>query len=167
MKFRTTDLCDEHTDEVQVAEPIFKDYGATKSFYGPIATVQTYEDNVVLRKILEQPGNGRVMVVDGGGSLRRAIIGGIIAEMARKNGWAGIVIFGCIRDVNELVQIEFGIKALQTVPLRPKKEGVGHADVVVSFAGVTFVPGHYLYADEDGLIVSAHPFELTGKQTVE
>jgi regulator of ribonuclease activity A len=93
MKFRTTDLCDEHTAEVQVAEPIFKDYGATKSFCGPIVTVQTYEDNVVLRKILEQPGNGRVMVVDGGGSLRRAIIGGKIAELARKNGWAGIVIF--------------------------------------------------------------------------
>ena len=160
MKIKTTDLCDQYTAEVRIAEPVFKDYGATKFFAGPMATVQTLEDNVLLRQVLEEPGRGRVMVVDGGGSLRRALIGGKIAELARKNGWAGILIYGCIRDVGELAHIQIGVKALNTIPLRPKKEGIGQKELLVTFAGVTFVPGHYLYADEDGVIVSAKELTL-------
>jgi regulator of ribonuclease activity A len=152
---RTTDLCDRHWAELQIAEPIFRDYGGQISFAGPIATVQAYEDNVLIRAILETPGNGRVLVMDGGASLRRALIGGIIAELAHKNGWAGLVINGCIRDIGELSRVPIGIKALNVIPLRPLKQGTGQRDIVLNFAGVKFRPGDWLCADEDGIIVSA------------
>jgi regulator of ribonuclease activity A len=160
MKIRTTDLCDRYATDLQIAEPIFKDYGGKLDFAGPIVTGKVYEDNVIVRKILEEPGSGRVLVVDGGGSLRRAIIGGIIADLACKNGWAGVLINGCIRDIGELAQISIGVKALNVIPLRPLKEGKGQRDIAVAFAGMTFTPGHYLYADEDGVVVSARKLEM-------
>ena len=160
MKIRTTDLCDQHYPHLQVAQPLFRDFGGKLDFNGRIVTVQQYEDNVIVRKTLEEPGNGRVLVVDGGGSLRRAIMGDIIAAMAHKNGWAGIIIYGCIRDVTKLGEIPMGIKALNTVPLRPLKEGKGQRDLVVTFAGITFTPGHYVYADEDGIVVSEKELEV-------
>lgn len=161
MKNRTTDLCDKYFPGLQVAEPIFCDYGGKLDFEGPIVTVHTYEDNVIVRKILEEPGNGRVLVVDGGGSLRRAIIGDHIADIAFTSGWAGVVINGCIRDIDGLSKISIGVKALNAIPLRPLKAGVGQRDIPVTFAGVTFTPGHYLYADEDGIVVSAKKLELS------
>lgn len=160
MKIRTTDLCDTYFPDLQIAEPIFRDYGGKLDFEGTIVTVHTYEDNVIVRKILEQPGNGRVLVIDGGGSLRRAIIGDHIAEIASNSGWAGILINGCIRDIQGLSKIPIGVKAINAIPLRPLKSSVGERDIDVTFAGVTFTPGHYLYADEDGIVVSMKKLEL-------
>jgi regulator of ribonuclease activity A len=128
MKIRTTDLCDQFFADLQIAEPLFRDYGGKLDFAGPIVTVQQYEDNVIVRKILEEPGNGRVLVVDGGGSLRRAIIGDIIAAIAHKNDWAGVLINGCIRDVTKLATIPMGIKALMS--------WLGLASAAGIFAGI-------------------------------
>ncbi len=160
MSIKTSDVCDRYAAEIQIADPVFKDYGGERYFSGPIATVQVFEDNVIVRKMLEEPGQGRVLVVDAGGSLRRAIIGETIAKIAHKNGWTGVVIHGAIRDADELTRVPVGIKALNAVPLRPKKEGIGQRDVAVKFAGVTFTPGHYLYADPDGIVVSPKKLAL-------
>lgn len=159
MKIRTTDLCDRYSAELQIAEPIFRDYGGQLAFAGPIATVQSYEDNVIIRNILEGPGNGRVLVIDGGASLRRALVGGIIADLAYKSGWAGLLINGCIRDIGELARVPIGVKALNAIPLRPLKSGAGRKDIVLTFAGVHFTPGHFIYADEDGVVVSTRELE--------
>ncbi len=154
MPFRTADLCDAHESAVRVAEPIFRDYGGEPDFCGPIATVKVYEDNVLVRRALETPGRGRVLVVDGGGSLRYALVGDMLAGLAQANGWAGIVVNGCVRDAAELANIPIGIKALATNPLKSKKGGAGEIDVPVTFAGLTFAPGEYLYADGDGVLVA-------------
>ncbi len=155
MPFRTADLCDAHESAVRVAEPIFHDYGGEPDFCGRIATVKVYEDNAVVRSALETPGQGRVLVIDGGGSLRCALVGDMLAGLAQANGWAGIVVNGCVRDAAALANLPLGIKALATNPLKSKKGGAGETDVPVTFAGATFVPGEYLYADGDGVIVSA------------
>jgi regulator of ribonuclease activity A len=154
MRINTADLCDRHAAEVQVAEPLFRDYGHVRAFFGAIATVQVDEDNVLVRQVLETPGNGRVLVVDGGGSTRCALVGDMLATLGHQNGWAGMVVYGCIRDSLAVAHIAIGVKALNTNPLRSQKVGGGRCEVPVSFAGVTFTPGHYLYADEDGLIVA-------------
>ena len=154
MSFKTPDLCDEFEGEVRVAEPLFRDYGGAGSFHGPIVTVRVFEDNVLVRETLETEGRRRVLVVDGGGSTRCALMGDRLARFAYENGWAGVVINGCIRDSVEISKITVGVKALHAVPRRSAKEGVGERDVPVSFAGITFTPGHYLYADADGIIVA-------------
>lgn len=154
MEIKTADLCDQHTAEVRVAEPIFRDYGGTRAFCGPISTVRAPEDNVLVRAALEEPGAGRVLVVDGGGSLRCALVGDLLAALGQRNGWAGVVINGCVRDAATLAGLAIGVKALATNPLRSAKNGAGERDVLVSFAGITFAPGEYLYADEDGVIVA-------------
>ena len=153
MTISTADLCDQHGDAV-VAEPIFSSFGGLSSFSGPIATVSVYEDNVLVRAAVEQPGAGRVLVVEGGGSLRCALVGDQLAALAHQNGWAGIVVHGCVRDSRALREVPIGIKALNTNPRKSAKLGAGEREVPVQFAGVTFEPGHYLYADEDGVIVS-------------
>lgn len=154
MEITTADLCDAHAPELQVAEPVFRDYGGMRAFGGPISTVQVFEDNVLVRAALEQPGRGRVLVVDGGGSLRCALVGDLLAALGVQQGWAGIVVNGCIRDAATLGRLPIGVKALASNPLRSAKRGEGARDQPVSFAGITFVPDHYLYADEDGLIVA-------------
>ena len=154
MEIKTADLCDAHAPRLQVAEPIFRDYGGTREFGGLISTVQVFEDNVLVREALEQPGQGRVLVVDGGGSLRCALVGDLLAALGLQNGWAGIVVYGCIRDAATLGRLPIGVKAVASNPLRSAKRGEGARDQPVSFAGVTFTPGHYLYADDDGLIVA-------------
>ena len=154
MDFKTTDLCDDHSDHLQIAEPVFGDYGGRIAFGGPITTLKVFEDNSLVREALEQPGEGRVLVVDGGGSLRCALLGDQLAELGESNGWAGVVVNGCIRDSADIGEINIGVKALATHPLKSVKRGVGERDVPVRFAGVQFTPGHILYADEDGLIVS-------------
>jgi regulator of ribonuclease activity A len=151
----TTDLCDQHPDAVSVAEPLFRDYGGARAFHGRIATVKVHEDNVLVRKALEEQGAGRVLVIDGGGSLRCALLGDQIAALAQKNGWAGVVVFGAIRDSAEIARIPVGVKALATNPLKSGKKGAGDRDIPVRFAGVTFTPGAFLYADEDGVIIAA------------
>jgi regulator of ribonuclease activity A len=153
---KTADLCDEHSGSAsfQVAEPGFFDYGGRRSFSGPISTVRAPEDNTLVRKALEEPGQGRVLVVDGGGSRRCALVGDLLAALAQKNGWAGVVVNGCIRDAEEVGRTPIGVKALGTHPLKSGKRNEGQRDVEVRFAGVTFKPGHYLYADADGIVTA-------------
>jgi regulator of ribonuclease activity A len=154
MEFTTADLYDRHEQEVQVAEPVFRDYGGQRCFAGVIATVRTREDNSQVRAALEEAGNGRVLVVDGGGSMRCALAGDRLAQLALQNGWTGIVVFGCIRDSAAIAGLNIGVKALGTNPRRSAKLGAGELGVPVIFAGVTFRPGAWLYADADGILVS-------------
>ena len=157
MGFKTADLCDEHADRPQIAEPVFGDYGGEISFFGPITTLKAFEDNSLVRKAFEEKGEGRVLVIDGGGSMRCAMVGDQLAALAEKNGWAGVVVNGCIRDSAAIAETEIGCKALGVHPLKTVKRNEGQRDVTLCFAGVRFVPGHYLYADEDGLVVSEQP----------
>jgi regulator of ribonuclease activity A len=154
MSIATTDLCDAHP-EVQVCEPIFSDFGGRKAFYGPIATLQVFEQNALVRGTLGMPGGGRVLVVDGGGSLRCALLGGNLGRLGAHHGWSGVVVNGCVRDSAELASQDIGVKALAAHP-RSSDKGLlaGPVDLVVIFAGVTFRPGAWLYADSDGILVS-------------
>ncbi|MFP2900341.1 ribonuclease E activity regulator RraA [Corallococcus sp. 4LFB] len=156
---KTADLCDAHAGapHFQVAEPGFMDYGGRRSFSGPISTVRAPEDNSLVRKALEEPGQGRVLVVDGGGSRRCALVGDVLAALGQQNGWAGVVVNGCIRDSEEVGRTAIGVKALGTHPLKSGKRNEGQRDVEVRFAGVTFTPGHHLYADADGIVTSQKP----------
>lgn len=157
MSHATTDLSDAHSDAIQVAEPIFRDFGGQRAFHGAIVTVKLFEDNALVRSILETPGAGRVLVVDGGGSMRCALLGDQLAELAVHNGWVGVVVYGCIRDSEAIGQLPLGVKALATHPLKSIKRGEGQREIPVRFAGVDFRPGAWLYADGDGLIVSEQP----------
>lgn len=150
----TAELSDTYESMIQVAQPIFLDFGGVSEFSGPIATVQVIEDNSSVRAMLEQEGTGRVLVVDGGGSLRCALLGDQLAQLAQDNGWAGVVINGCVRDTAALQEMRLGIRALAAMPRRSGKRVPGRVDVPVIFAGVVFPPGHYLYADSDGIVVS-------------
>jgi regulator of ribonuclease activity A len=149
----TPDLCDRLGDRVAVAEPVFRDFGGRPAFAGEIETVRVFEDNALVRGILEGEGRGRVLVVDGGGSRRCALVGGRLAALAATNGWSGIVVNGCVRDVGELGAAAVGVKALAACPKPPSKAGSGERSVPVSFAGITFTPGHQIWGDQDGLVV--------------
>ncbi len=153
--YLTTDLCDAHSDEISIVEPVFNDYGGIKQFHGRIVTVKVFEDNVLVKKTLSEKVDGDVLVVDGGASLRCALLGDMLAGMAEENGWAGIIINGCIRDSVEIGRINVGVKALNTHPLKSIKRGEGQLQLALRFAGATFNPGDYVYADEDGIIVSS------------
>lgn len=154
MSTATTDLSDAFQDLLHV-DPLFRQFGGTPSFHGPIRTVKCHEDNSKVREVLEQPGHGTVLVVDGGGSLRCALVGGMLAQLAHQNGYAGIVVFGCVRDSAELAATPVGVMALATHPRKSDKRNHGFVDVLVSFGGVTFTPGAWLYADDDGIVVSS------------
>ena len=154
MTFQTPDLCDENEGKVKVATPMFQAYGGKARFHGQIQTVKVFEDNVFVRDMLSEPGTGKVLVVDGGGSLRCALVGDLIAAMAQKNGWEGIIVYGCIRYSGVINGIDIGVRALNTNPLKSIKQGAGYKNVAVTFAGVTFEPGQFVYVDEDGIIVS-------------
>ncbi len=154
MKHATADLCDAHIDRLQVAEPIFMDLGGRPCFEGEIHTVKVFEDNSLVRVALEKDGSGKVLVVDGGGSLRCALVGDNLARLATDKNWRGIVIFGCIRDSKQIAEMKIGLKALNTNPTKSIKRNAGQEGVDVRFAGVDFKPGQYLYADEDGIVVS-------------
>lgn len=149
------DLCDQHGDALQVADPLFHDFGGKPLFYGQAVTLSCYEDNSLVRELVNRPGQGRVMVIDGGGSLRRALLGDQLAMKAADQGWEGIVIFGAVRDVGTLATLALGVKALAACPVKTEKLGQGELDAVVSFAGVTIHPGDYVYADLNGVLVSA------------
>lgn len=159
MTLPTTDLCDAHEDRLadgrlRVLAPIFQRYGGVPAFSGPISTLKIHEDNTLVRTALEEPGQGRVLVVDGGGSLRCALVGGNLAVLAQKNGWAGIVVNGCVRDVDEIDACRVGVRALASHPRKSDKRGVGLRDVVVEFAGARIAPGQWCYADRDGVLIS-------------
>ena len=154
MTFTTADLYDKYGDDLKVALPIFKDYGAKRIFHGPISTVKAHEDNNLVRTALEEPGEGRILIVDGDESLRCAMLGDMLAKLGMENGWSGIIVFGCIRDADVIATIDIGVKALNTNPRKSLKQGLGDRDIPVSFAGITFNVGEYVYADTDGVIVS-------------
>lgn len=154
MHFATADLCDAFGNAARAAAPLFKDFGGAARFWGPIATVQVTEDNALVCEVLETAGRGRVLVVDGGGSTRCALVGGRLAQLAHANGWSGLVVNGCVRDSAELARIPIGVRALAAAPRKSGKAGTGKRGVPVEVAGVTFTPGHWLYADADGIIVA-------------
>ncbi|THF60619.1 ribonuclease E activity regulator RraA [Pseudothauera rhizosphaerae] len=154
MDIQTADLCDANEGRVHVVAPLFRSYGGRTAFGGPIATLKVFEDNSLVRTALEGPGEGRVLVIDGGGSLRCALVGDQLALLGVKNGWAGVIVYGCIRDSKAIGGMDIGAFALATHPLKSIKRGVGERDIPVTFGGVTFVPGHHVYADEDGVIVA-------------
>ncbi len=149
----TADILDEHGERAAVCALRFTQFGGTRSFAGEIATVRCHEDNVLVRERASSPGEGRVLVIDGGGSLRVALVGDVVAGLALDNGWAGLVVHGCVRDVAALRELELGIKALGSNPRPSAKTGAGEIDVPVEFGGVTFRPGTMLYSDDDGIVV--------------
>ena len=149
---KTTDLCDAR-DDVQACAVLFQSYGLRRFFTGPMRTLRCHEDIGLMRDTVSQPGHGQVLVIDGGGSIARALFGDVMAELASRNGWAGVVIHGAVRDANELNAIDIGVKALGTVPKRGSRTGAGERDVPLHFGGVTFTPGDHLVADADGVVV--------------
>ncbi|RKQ57088.1 regulator of ribonuclease activity A [Vogesella indigofera] len=157
MSFLTTDLYDANEGRVAVVEPMFRAYGGRARFAGQVVTLKVYEDNTRVREVLAEPGQGRILVVDGGGSKRCALLGDQIAELGVKNGWEGVVIYGCIRDSVAINALDIGVRALDTNPKKTVKRNEGQRDLVLAFGAVEFVPGHWLYVDEDGLLLSATP----------
>ena len=153
MDFKTADLSDRHEDRVRVCKPLFRDFGGRRRFAGLVATVKCFEDNTQVKAALAEPGAGKVLVVDAGGSLRCAMVGDLIAESAVKNGWAGVLMYGCVRDSAELSGMDLGVKALAANPRKSVRRGEGQRDLPVTFAGVTFRPGDWVYCDEDGVLV--------------
>lgn len=152
--FTTADLWDEYETLLSCVDPIFKHFGNKKVFSGKISTIKLYEDNSLVRKQLESDGKGKVLVIDGGGSLRCALVGDQLAELAMKNHWEGIIVNGCIRDSEVINSMNIGIKALNTCPVKSVKRNQGEIAVPVKFGGITFIPDDYLYADADGILVS-------------
>ena len=157
------DLCDNFPDQLNLFQPIFRSFGGRVIFHGEIVTVKCFEDNSLVKELVNQPGLGRVIVVDGGGSLRKALLGDMLAEAATNNGWAGLVIFGVIRDAGTIATLDIGVQALGTHPMKTEKLGVGSLNIDVEFAGQTISPGHYLYADLNGILITEQPLP-TGVQ---
>lgn len=159
MTFTTADLCDKHSSvaNLQIAEPIFKSFGKSRCFSGQISTVKVFEDNALLQQILTKKVSQRILVIDGGGSHRCALLGEDLIKMAAQNGWQGIIIYGCIRHADKINTLPIGIRALHTHPLESHKKGTGEHDSALNFAGTYFKTNHYLYADNDGIIVSKTP----------
>ncbi|SFH45907.1 ribonuclease E activity regulator RraA [Modicisalibacter xianhensis] len=149
----TPDICDAHPD-VQILDPVFANFGGVEAFCGPVRTVKCFEDNSRVKEAVAEPGEGAVLVVDGGGSLRCALLGDMLAEKAADNGWAGVIVYGCVRDVDVLADTELGVQALGAHPRRSEKHGEGQRDITVTFAGVTLRPGQWLYADNNGILVA-------------
>ncbi|WP_117235995.1 ribonuclease E activity regulator RraA [Vibrio maerlii] len=160
MEYNTSALCDIYLDQVDVVEPMFSNFGGRASFAGQITTIKCFEDNGLVRSTLEQDGVGRVLLVDGGGSLRRALIDAEIASIAEENEWEGIVVYGCVREVDELEDMNLGIHALASIPVGATAQDIGENDVPVNFAGVSFLPEDYLYADNTGIILSQEPLDI-------
>lgn len=159
MTFSTCDICDANEDklitgDLAVFPPIFMCFGLAHQFCGPATTLKVFEDNGMVRTVLEMPGNGHVLVIDGGGSFRCALVGGNLAKLAETNGWAGIVVNGCIRDVGEISLCNTGVRALAAMPLRSVKKGGGERDLRIAIAGIVINPGDWIYADLDGVLVA-------------
>ena len=154
MKFVLPDLCDQYGDSLRVLSPMLKTFGGNNCFHGKISTIKCHEDNSFVADAVKEEGDGSVLVVDGGGSLRCALLGDNLAAIAASNSWAGIIVFGCVRDVVALKNISLGIQAIAPHPMKSVKRQVGLRDVEVSFGGVSFIPGQYVYADDNGVIVS-------------
>lgn len=160
MTYSVPDICDDFIDDLSVLEPLFSDYGGKHKFSGEVVTIKCFEDNSLVRDAVRTPGQGRVLVVDGGGSLRHALLGDLLAAAAAENGWQGLLINGCVRDVEILETIDLGVKALNRHPVKTDKRGEGQFDVAVSFAGATIRPGNYLYSDTNGVVVATRDLQL-------
>lgn len=150
----TPDLCDDHGDAVKVLEPLFQHYGGAKRFGGEVVTIKCFEDNSLVAETVKTPGEGRVLVVDGGASPRRSLLGDNLARAAQDNGWAGILIYGYLRDVEDIADMDIGVMAMGSIPRKTEKRGLGDKNVALNFAGVDIVPGNFLYADGTGVIVA-------------
>lgn len=155
MTIKTADLCDSYSSHLKIVELAFNNYGGHKAFHGMIKTVKCFEDNSFVRKTLEQPGDGKILVVDGSGSRRCALLGDMLAQLAVNNNWSGILVNGCIRDSSIIETLPLGVKALGTHPLKSEKKNQGEVDVSVTFGNTLFTPDAWLYADEDGVVVAA------------
>jgi regulator of ribonuclease activity A len=151
----TPDIADEYPTRVQALELPLQNFGAVRQFSGPALTVKCHEDNSLVKELVATPGRGQVIVVDGGGSVRRALLGDMLAADAAENGWAGLVIYGAVRDVDAIATTALGVKALAATPLRTVKKGVGERDIAVKIGGVEIVPGNYIYADNNGVLVAS------------
>lgn len=154
MTYSVPDICDDFIDEITVLEPLFSDYGGKDIFCGEIVTIKCFEDNSLVRDAVRSEGRGRVIVVDGGASLRHALLGDLLAAKAAENGWQGLLINGCVRDVEILKTIDLGVKALNAHPVKTEKRGEGQLDVPLAFAGAKLKPGYFLYADTNGIVVA-------------
>lgn len=160
MTFKTPDLLDDHEDKtrdgsIRVVAPIFQRYGQRACFSGQAVTLKLFEDNSLVREALGEDGKGKVLVIDGGASLRCALLGDQLALLAQAKGWEGVIVNGCIRDSGDINAIDIGVRALNTHPLKSVKKGAGDRNLAVTFGGVTFQPGDWIYADEDGVVVSS------------
>jgi regulator of ribonuclease activity A len=161
MSFTTPDICDEYQPEIQVVDPLFTEYGGREKFAGEMVTVKCFEDNSLVKQALSGEGNGKVLVVDGGGSLRCALLGDLLGAMAAENGWQGVLVNGCVRDVEILQDIDIGVRALNSHPQKSTKHNVGQFNIPLRFAGVAFEPGEYLYADKNGIVVASRNLNLS------
>ena len=160
MEYNTSALCDIYLEQVDVVEPMFSNFGGRASFAGQITTIKCFEDNSLIRETLEQDGLGRVLLIDGGGSLRKALVDAEIAAIAEENEWEGIVVYGCVREVDELEDMNLGIQALASIPVGAASQSIGEFDIPVNFGGVSFLPEDYIYADSTGIILSPEPLNI-------
>ena len=160
MNFTVPDICDDFLSELQILEPLFTEFGGKEKFSGEIVTIKCFEDNSFVKQTLATDGHGKVLVVDGGGSLRCALLGDMLGAMAAKNGWQGVLVNGCVRDVEILKDIDIGVRALSAYPLKSEKRNEGQFNIALHFACADFKPGQYLYADENGIVVAGAKLNL-------
>lgn len=156
----TSELCDIYAEQVDVVEPIFSSFGGVSNFYGKVTTVKCFESNGLIAEVLEENGEGRVLVIDGGGAVRRGLIDAELAQLAVDNGWEGIIVYGAVRQIQQLENLDIGIHALAPIPVSADESTAGESDVPVNFGGVTFFPEDYIYADLTGIILSQEPLDL-------
>ena len=156
----TSELCDLYAEQVDVVEPIFSSFGGISNFYGKVTTVKCFESNGLIAEVLEENGEGRVLVIDGGGAVRRGLIDAELAQLAVDNGWEGIIVYGAVRQIQQLENLDIGIHALAPIPVSADESTAGESDVPVNFGGVTFFPEDYIYADLTGIILSQEPLDL-------
>ncbi len=160
MEYNTSELCDTYIDMVDVVEPMFSSFGGRNSFGGTISTIKCFESNGLIMAAVKENGVGRVLLIDGGGSLRRALLDADIAETAAENGWEGIVCYGSVREVDALEDLDIGIQALASIPVGADDSEIGDQEIPVNFGGVTFLPADHLYADTTGIILSPEPLDI-------
>ena len=156
----TSELCDLYAEQVDVVEPIFSSFGGVSDFYGKVTTVKCFESNGLIAEVLEENGEGRVLVIDGGGAVRRGLIDVELAQLAVDNGWEGIIVYGAVRQIQQLENLDIGIHALAPIPVSADESSAGESDIPVNFGGVTFFPEDYIYADLTGIILSQEPLDL-------
>ncbi|WP_077342488.1 ribonuclease E activity regulator RraA [Pseudocolwellia agarivorans] len=161
MEYNTTELCSIYTDLVDVVDPIFSNYGGRHSFGGKVVTIKCFENNGLIAKLAATDGEGKVMVIDGGGSTRRALLNINIIEAAAENDWEGIICFGSVCDVDALEEVDIGIQSLVSIPVSASTSEAGESDLAINFGGVTFLPDDYLYADNTGIILSPEPLDIS------